>query len=122
MAGDELVRGVTIAVLLPALGQHEFLLRFQHWEPPDFFQISSKSAFGGNDRQSRSTGHDSALQVYAPGSSGRRCVPPLPEPTTLVCGRYPDRSAHRIPDRMGRKEEEPPSHPRDPRPPLVAPL
>ena len=61
MAGDELVRGVAIAVLAPALGQHVFLLRFQHREPPDFFEISGKTAFGGHDRQSRSTGHDSAL-------------------------------------------------------------
>ena len=40
MAGDELVRGVAVAVLAPALGQHVFLLRFQHREPPDFFEIA----------------------------------------------------------------------------------
>ena len=39
MAGDELVRGFTIAVLAPAARQHVFLLRFQHREPADFFQI-----------------------------------------------------------------------------------
>jgi hypothetical protein len=39
MAGDELVRGITIAVFPPAFRQHEFFLRFQHREPTDFFKI-----------------------------------------------------------------------------------
>jgi hypothetical protein len=45
MAGDELVRGITITVFAPAFRQHEFFLRFQHWKPPDFFQIPGKSGF-----------------------------------------------------------------------------
>ena len=45
MAGDELVRGVAVAVLAPALGQHEFFLRFQHREPPDLFQIPGEAGF-----------------------------------------------------------------------------
>ena len=53
MAGDELVRGVTVAVLAPALGQHVFLLRFQHREPADFFKVPGQTAFGGNHRHSR---------------------------------------------------------------------
>jgi hypothetical protein len=40
MAGDEFVRCVTVAVLAPALGQNEFVLRFQHREPPDLFKIA----------------------------------------------------------------------------------
>src|SRR5712692_7984280 len=40
MAGDQLVRRVAVAMLAPALGQHEFFLRLQHWEPPDLFEIS----------------------------------------------------------------------------------
>jgi lipid-binding SYLF domain-containing protein len=36
MAGDELVRGFTIALFAPAARQHVFLLRFQHREPADF--------------------------------------------------------------------------------------
>ena len=40
MAGDEAVRGVPVAMLAPALGEHVFLLRFQHREPPDFLQIA----------------------------------------------------------------------------------
>ena len=40
MAGDELVRGIAVAMLAPALGQHVFLLRLQHREPADFFEIA----------------------------------------------------------------------------------
>ena len=50
MAGDEPVRGVAVAVLAPALGQHVFLLRFQHREPPDFFEIAGETGFGRQDR------------------------------------------------------------------------
>ena len=39
MAGDELMRGFTVAVLTPAARQHVFFLRFQHREPPDFVEI-----------------------------------------------------------------------------------
>jgi hypothetical protein len=67
MAGDEPVRRLAVAVLAPALGQHVFLLRFQHREPPDLFEISGQTAFGGNDRQSRCTGHE------APS----KCLPPV---------------------------------------------
>ena len=50
MTGDELMRGIAVAVLAPALGQHVFFTRLQHREPPDFLEISSKSAFRGDDR------------------------------------------------------------------------
>jgi hypothetical protein len=45
MAGYELVCRVVVAVLSPALGQHEFLQRFQHREPPDFFRIPGEAGF-----------------------------------------------------------------------------
>jgi hypothetical protein len=45
MAGDELVRGITIAVFAPAFRQHEFFLRLQHREPTDFFKVPGKSTF-----------------------------------------------------------------------------
>src|SRR5580704_8504243 len=45
MAGDEPMRRVAVAVLAPALGQHEFFLRFQHREPPDLFQVPGETAF-----------------------------------------------------------------------------
>src|SRR6185312_16959547 len=67
MAGDKLVRGVAIAVLAPIFGEHVFLLRLQHWEPPDFFQIPTQSAFSGDDRQRCSAGHESALHWFTPG-------------------------------------------------------
>src|SRR5436189_41466 len=46
MAGDQFVRCITIAVLAPALGQNEFVLRFQHREPPDLLEIASQAVFG----------------------------------------------------------------------------
>ena len=39
MAGDEPVRRIAVAMLTPALGEHVLLLRLQHREPPDFFQV-----------------------------------------------------------------------------------
>ena len=49
MAGDEPVCRVAVAVLAPALGQHEFFLRFQHREPPDFIEIAGQAGFGRED-------------------------------------------------------------------------
>src|ERR1700680_2784867 len=83
MAGDQLVRRIAVAMLAPALGQHVFILRFQHREPPDFFQVTGKAGFGRQNRQSRSSGHLSAL-LSLPPVTGGRCAPPLPEPTALV--------------------------------------
>ena len=40
MRGDELVRRFAVAMLAPALGEHEFFLRFQHREPLDFRKIA----------------------------------------------------------------------------------
>jgi hypothetical protein len=51
MAGDELVRRVAIPMFTPALGQHEFLLRFQHREPADFGEIARQAAFSGKGWQ-----------------------------------------------------------------------
>ena len=52
MAGDELVRRVAVAVLLPALGQHVFLVRLQHWKLPDVLKIALEARLtGGNCRQ-----------------------------------------------------------------------
>src|SRR5471030_3045941 len=122
MAGDELVRGGTVAVLAPALGQHELFLRFQHREPPDFFQITGKTAFSGHDRQSRSTGHDSALLMFAPGLSGRRCAQPLPEPTAPTCSTAATPTAvQHYNEPNGAKGRKTVSHPRDPPVTVVAP-
>ena len=84
MAGDELVRGVAVAVLAPALGQHVFFLRLQHREPPDFFEIAGKTAFGGDDRQSAVRAM-LAPSIRLPPISGGRYAPPLPEPTAHRC-------------------------------------
>src|SRR5262245_66647048 len=97
MAGDELVRRIAVAMLAPALGQHVFILRFQHRKPPDFLQIAGKAGFGSENRQSGSTGHFSALQEFAPGSSGGRTTHRRsPEPTALsiVAMRQPIAGEH----------------------------
>src|SRR5262249_28051052 len=46
MTVDELVCRLMVAVLAPALGQHEFVLRFQHRYPPDFLKIAGDTGFG----------------------------------------------------------------------------
>jgi hypothetical protein len=72
-------------VLAPPFGQHVFFLRFQHWEPPDFFQIPGKAGFTRQNRQGCSLGHDSALhQLTPPQKTAGELVPPLPEPTAKV--------------------------------------
>src|SRR6202021_1962040 len=66
MAGDELVRRVAVAMLAPALGEHVLVLRLQHREPADFFEVAGKAGFGRQDRQCCRTGHDSALLTLCP--------------------------------------------------------
>src|SRR5262245_14284033 len=65
MAGDELVRRVTIAVLAPAFGEHVFFLALQYREPPDFLEIMGEAGFGFKDRHGRHGGHDQALQLVS---------------------------------------------------------
>ena len=65
MASDEPMRRIAVAVLAPALRQHVFLLRFQHREPTNFFQVSGKTGFTRQNRQGSSLGHDSALSLFA---------------------------------------------------------
>ena len=57
------MRSFAVPVLAPSLGQHEFLLRFQHREPTDLVQIPIQFVFSRYDWQSRSSGHDTALQI-----------------------------------------------------------
>jgi hypothetical protein len=57
MAGDELVRGVTVAVLAPTLGEHVFFPALQHREPPDLAKILGKAGFGRKDRCGRGAAH-----------------------------------------------------------------
>jgi hypothetical protein len=40
MAGDQLVGGLAVVVLAPALGQHVLLVRLQHREMPDLLEIA----------------------------------------------------------------------------------
>jgi hypothetical protein len=57
MAGDEPMGRVVVAMLAPALGQHVFLLRFQHGEPPDLFQVMSKARLRSKHGSDCSLGH-----------------------------------------------------------------
>ncbi|MGX1227616.1 hypothetical protein AB7M71_000708 [Bradyrhizobium japonicum] len=66
MAGDELVRRVAIVMLTPTLGEHVFLLGFQHRELADLGEVARKAGFSIEDRQSSGTGHDEALQGSGP--------------------------------------------------------
>ena len=71
MAGDELVRGVAIVVLAPTLGEHVFLLGFQHRKLADFAEVTGKAGFSIEDRQCSGTGHSApSKQVQAPDSGG----------------------------------------------------
>ena len=45
MAGDELLGRAGVAVLLLALGEHEFFVRLQHRELADFLKIRLKATF-----------------------------------------------------------------------------
>jgi hypothetical protein len=57
MAGDELVCSVAIIVFTPTLGEHVFLLGFQHRKLADFAEVTGKAGFSIEDRQSSGTGH-----------------------------------------------------------------
>ena len=43
------MRRLAIPMFSPALGEHIFLLRLQHWEPLDLLQVAGKSRFTRND-------------------------------------------------------------------------
>src|SRR6266550_702964 len=47
-----------VTVLTPALGQHEFVLRFQHRDPPDFLKIAGDAGFGHPLIGGRQPSHD----------------------------------------------------------------
>ncbi|MCY1547800.1 hypothetical protein D9M68_838780 [compost metagenome] len=51
VTGNELLGGAGIGVLLVALGQHVFFIRFQHGELADFLKIAAQAPFGGEDGQ-----------------------------------------------------------------------
>src|ERR1700681_1022331 len=69
MRSDQFMRGLAVAVLTPALGQHEFLLRLQHRKPPDFFEVAGKSALDSKGGKRRSPGQGGLL---FPGPQDRR--------------------------------------------------
>src|SRR6516165_8011756 len=57
MADDEPVSGVAITGLTPALGQQVFVLRVQHREPLDLFEMTVDAGFGRNNRPGDGAGH-----------------------------------------------------------------
>ena len=50
MAGDEMARGFGVFMLLPALGEHVFVLRRQQRKLADFRQIARQTAFACQNR------------------------------------------------------------------------
>ena len=50
MAGDKVMCRVAIVMLAPALGEHVFLLGFQHRELADFGQVTGKTRFSVENR------------------------------------------------------------------------
>ncbi len=58
MGSHELVRGVAVVMLAPALGQHVFLLGLEHREFADFGKVMRQAAFGdGGQIAGSSAGH-----------------------------------------------------------------
>ena len=49
MAGDELVGGAGVLMLLVPLGEHVLFLRLKHRETTDFLKVAGKPALSGND-------------------------------------------------------------------------
>ena len=49
MAGDQLVGGVGVLMLLVPLGEHVLFLRLEHRESADFLKVAGKPALSGND-------------------------------------------------------------------------
>jgi hypothetical protein len=79
MRGDEPVRGIAVAMLAPALGEHVLLLRLQHRKLSDFFEVARQSAMRAYTRQTPS-GHEK------PVSSGQAAAlfPTNRPPATLL--------------------------------------
>jgi hypothetical protein len=78
MAGDKVMCRVAIVMFAPTLGEHVFLLGFQHRKFADLGEVSRKAGFSIENRQRSCTGHSSALQWFRPpiaaGPAGDRCV------------------------------------------------
>ena len=66
MAGDKVMCRVAIVMFAPTLGEHVFLLGFQHREFADLGEVTGKAGFSIENRQGSCTGHFSALQWFRP--------------------------------------------------------
>src|SRR3954467_9074278 len=82
MGGDQLVGGLGVLMLAPALGKHVFLARLQHGKPADLLEITGEIAFGADGRQCGQCGHGSCyplkaaiLSPAAPQEAARRSRP-----------------------------------------------
>ena len=51
MAGHQLMGGLGVAVLAPALGEHEFLLRLEQGKFPDLLEVAAEVALRGQGRR-----------------------------------------------------------------------
>jgi hypothetical protein len=82
MAGDEPMGGIMIAMFAPALGEHIFLVSFEHRKPPDLAQIARAGFVSNRRRWSPGWSHGAIAlnEIFCPdvndahiGSSGAGC-------------------------------------------------
>jgi hypothetical protein len=74
MAGDQLMRGIGVAMLAPAFGEHVFLLRLQHRELADLGEVARQVAVGRQDREILCSSHVRHLVVRRLQKSGSRAA------------------------------------------------
>src|SRR5262249_32630276 len=65
MADDKQVSGVAITGLTPALGQQVFVLRAQHREPLNLFEMTVDAGFGRKHRPGDGAGHGQRLPLVS---------------------------------------------------------
>src|SRR5215831_20209029 len=65
MADDKPVSGVAITGLTPALGQQVFVLRAQHREPLNLFEMTVDAGFGRKHRPGDGAGHGQRLPLVS---------------------------------------------------------
>ena len=85
MAGDEVMCGVAIVMLAPALGEHVFLLGFQHRKFTDLGEVSRKAGFSVENRQASCTGHSAPSSGSGPRQRAARQAAALLKPVALRC-------------------------------------
>src|SRR5262245_65868122 len=106
MAGHKSTRPCAASMHAPPHGQHQLVLRFQHGKPPDLLKVTGEAGFGRQKRQSRGTGHSSALQSLPPvRRRAKRTAAPRADGANFAATAKADRSRN-ITGQAGPKESE----------------